>query len=208
MNQQKIPHVQAGGFVLAGGASRRMGRDKSLLEIGGEPLFLRAANLLKSHVSPVVLLGAPDQYMWSGFQTLRDRWPGRGPLTALLTGVENSMRPWNIFLACDLPLIRGEFIELLLRRAGQDEFDAVVPRINGEWQPLCAAYRQTCLPTIREAIGKGKTGVIDVLADLRIDVVGSDQVAALGFSDEIFENVNTPEDWQKILLRTQDRSLK
>ena len=206
MNAQKSPCIPAAGFVLAGGASRRMGQDKARLKIDGEPLFLRAANLLKVYVSTIVLLGPPDQYAWSGFPTLRDQWPGRGPLAALLTGLDHSTHEWNVFLACDLPLIRGEFIELLLRRATQGGFDAVVARTASGWQPLCAVYRRTCAPKMREALEKGKSGVIDVLPDLRVDVIGSDQVVALGLGDEIFENVNTPEDWQRILLRTQARS--
>ncbi|MGH9360228.1 MAG: molybdenum cofactor guanylyltransferase, partial [Terriglobia bacterium] len=66
-DRKLAPGIPVAGFVLAGGASRRMGQDKALLEIAGEPLFLRAANLLKPYVSAVVLLGAPDSYAWSGF---------------------------------------------------------------------------------------------------------------------------------------------
>ncbi len=208
MNKQESPPSPAGGFVLAGGASRRMGQNKALLEINGEPLFLRAANLLKAYVSPVILLGAPDQYAWYGFPTLRDRWPGRGPLAALLTGIEQSACEWNVFLACDLPLLPREFIGLLLRRAQRGGVDAVVARTNAGWQPLCAAYRQTCAPKMREALEAGKPGVIDVLPDLRVDVITSEQIAAAGLSDEIFENVNTPEDWQNVLPRIQARSSK
>ncbi|HLI31019.1 MAG TPA: molybdenum cofactor guanylyltransferase [Terriglobia bacterium] len=208
MNMQARPPNPAGGFVLAGGASRRMGQDKALLEIKGEPLFLRAANLLKIYVSPVMLLGAPDQYARYGFPILQDRWPGRGPLAALLTGLERSVCEWNIFLACDLPFLPREFIELLLRRVQKSDFDAVVPQTNCRWQPLCAAYRQTCVPKITEALEKGRSGVIDVLPELRVDVITGEQVAASGLSDEIFENVNTPEDWQNVLFRIQARSSK
>ncbi|MGH9439369.1 MAG: molybdenum cofactor guanylyltransferase [Terriglobia bacterium] len=206
-DRKLAPGIPVAGFVLAGGASRRMGQDKALLEIAGEPLFLRAANLLKPYVSAVVLLGAPDSYAWSGFLTIPDRCPGSGPLAALLMGLEYSTQEWNIFLACDLPLMRGEFIEMLIRRISHASgFDAVAPLIQDKWQPLCAAYRQTCAPMIREALRIGKSGVIDVLPDLQLDVITSEHVAALGLSNEIFENVNTPEDWQKTLQRLQARS--
>ncbi|MGH9355373.1 MAG: molybdenum cofactor guanylyltransferase [Terriglobia bacterium] len=208
MNPQKHQVIRAGGFVLAGGASRRMGREKGLLEIGGEPLFLRAANLLKAWVHPVVLLGAPDQYARSGFPTLPDRSPGQGPLSALVDGLEYSALPWNIFLACDLPLLRGEFIELLLQRAARDEFDAIVPKTNDGWQPLSAAYRRTCAPKIRDALKIGRLDVAGVLPDLRVDAVQREQLRELALDDEIFENVNTPEDWQRVLLRTQAHSLQ
>lgn len=207
MSEQKHQGIRAGGFVLAGGASRRMGRDKALLEIGGEPLFLRAANLLKAHVDPVVLLGAPDQYASAGFLTLPDRSPGRGPLAALLDGLEYSAQPWNVFLACDLPLLRGEFIELLLQRAARGEFDAIVPRTSDGWQPLCAAYRRTCTPKIHDALKNGRLDIAGVLPGLRVDALRDEQLGVLTLDEEIFENVNTPEDWQRVLLRTQRRPL-
>ncbi len=108
-----IPYVS--GFVLAGGRSRRMGCDKALLEVNGQPLLLRAVTLLKAHVGSVTVLGPQGRYESLGVPVLPDRWPRQGPLGALLTGLEISANGWSVFLACDLPLLNGQFIELLLR---------------------------------------------------------------------------------------------
>ncbi|MGH9454065.1 MAG: molybdenum cofactor guanylyltransferase [Terriglobia bacterium] len=129
---------------------------------------------------------------------------GEAPLAALLTGLEDSASDWNIFVACDLPLLNGCFIDLFLRRVQQADFDAVVARTDGGWQPLCAAYRRTCIPKMLELLGKQRSGIIDVLPELRVNVISPAQLAALGLGEDIFTNVNTPEDWQKILQRMRD----
>lgn len=193
------PYVN--GFVLAGGCSRRMGRDKAYLKFNGEPLLLRTVKLLEPYLNSVTVLGPRGRYESLGVPVLPDRWPGQGPLGALLTGLESSANGWNIFLACDLPLLNGQFIELLLRSTLAVKLDAVVPRTNEGWHPLCAAYRRTCSAKIRRALEKGKSAIIDVLPHLRVDVITSDRLAGAGIADGIFENVNSPEDWQRVLAR-------
>lgn len=193
------PYVN--GFVLAGGRSRRMGCDKAYLKLNGQPLLLRAVNLLKAHLASVAVLGPRGRYKSLGVPVLPDRWPGRGPLGALLTGLESSANGWNIFLACDLPLLNGQFIELLLRSTLAVKIDAVVPRTNEGRHPLCAAYRRTCSAKMRRASEKGKSASIDILPHLQVDVITSDRLASAGIADGIFENANSPEDWQRVLAR-------
>ena len=193
------------GFVLAGGQSTRMGVDKARIEIAGTQLLLRAVNLLKAHVDSVTVLGPPARYEFIRVSTVPDSKPGKGPLAAILTGLEHQAVEWGIFLACDLPLLDGRFIELLIRRTATNDSDAVVPRTSRGWQPLCAAYRRTSARHIREALEQGEMGIIQVLPRLRVDVIAPGDLALAGVDETIFENLNSPEDWQRIsdLLRTR-----
>lgn len=193
------------GFVLAGGQSTRMGVDKARIEIAGTPLLLRAVNLLKAHVDSVTVLGPPERYEFIEESTVPDSRPGKGPLAAILTGLEHLAGEWGIFLAGDLPLLDGRFIELLIRRTATNDSDAVVPRTSRGWQPLCAAYRRTSARHIREALEQGEMGIIQVLPRLRVDVIAPGDLALVGVDETIFENLNYPEDWQRIsdLLRTR-----
>lgn len=193
------------GFVLAGGQSTRMGADKALLEIAGTPLLLRTVNLLKAYVDSVTVLGPPERYEFVEGPTIPDSRPGKGPLAAVLTGLEHLAGEWGIFLACDLPLLDGRFIELLIRRTATNDSDAVVPRTSEGWQPLCAAYRCTSTRHIRKALAQGETAIIQVLACLQVDVIAPRDLALVGVDETIFENLNCPEDWQRIsdLLKTR-----
>lgn len=187
-----------GGFVLVGGQSQRMGRDKALLELRGKPLFLRTVELLRPHVAEVKLLGPPDRYAHFGIPVLPDRFSGRGPLAALCTGLENSPYEWNVFVACDLPFLEGRFLEFLLRQAFACSLEAVVPQTAQGWQPLCAAYHRHCLPTMKEAIEETDAGIVDVLTTLRVEVLGPEALAGFAFIERMFKNVNTEKDWKAV----------
>ncbi len=189
------------GFVLAGGHSRRIGCDKAYLKFRGQPLLLRCVNPLKPYVDSFTILGPRARYEPLGVPVLPDRWPDRGPLGALVTGLESSANTWNVFLACDLPLLNGRFIELLPDAVLVGECDAVVPRTTQGWHPLCAAYRRTCTTQMRGALEKGETAIINVLPHLRVDVLSAERLAMAGVAEEVFENINFPEDWQRVLCR-------
>ena len=86
------------GFILAGGKSSRMGRDKGLIFFGKKPLVLRVAALLKPYVDEVTLLAPPDRYRNLGLAVLADRWPDQGPLAAVSTGLLSQTRNGISFL--------------------------------------------------------------------------------------------------------------
>ncbi len=187
------------GFVLAGGQSSRMGVDKARLKIGGQPLLLRTLSFLRPYVASLAVLGAAGDYDFCHDPVIPDRLSGRGPLAAILTGLEHSATEWNIFLACDLPLLDGRFIELLLCSIAGSDSDAIVPRTADGWQPLCAAYRRTAVPHILKALKEGDSAVFKVLPRLRVDAITGEHLELAGLPERIFENLNSPEDWKRIL---------
>ncbi len=113
------------GFVLAGGKSRRMGQDKALMQLGGKPLVLRAAEILRPFVREITLLAPAERYGNLGFPVMEDLWPDQGPLAAVGTGLLSTSADWSIFLACDLPLVSRQFIQLLAERVRATRSDAV-----------------------------------------------------------------------------------
>ena len=193
MNPQRIP---AAGFVLVGGQSRRMGRDKALLEFEGKPLLLHIAELIAPYVAEVALLGSPARYSGFGLAVLEDEYPGRGPLGALYTGLRNSSRDWNLFFACDLPFLTPGIVQSLLERASGTTAQAIVPKAGEQWQPLCAAYHRNCVPVMEQALARDSTGIVEVLPALKVDAIASEELALLGFSERVFRNINTPADWE------------
>src|SRR5271156_6937528 len=120
--------VSIAGFILAGGQSSRMGADKGLLEIAGEPMIVRAARLVESVVgAPAVVVGTPEKYRGLGLQAIADDWPGCGPLGGIATALRASAADWNLIVACDLPHLTREWLEYLLQRARDSAGEAVVP---------------------------------------------------------------------------------
>ena len=196
--------IWAAGFVLVGGQSRRMGRDKALLELEGQPMLLRVAELLRPYAEDVTLLGSPARYARFGLPVLEDQYPGLGPLGALCTGLRNSSCDWNLFVACDLPFLSPRIIELLLQRARDTTAQAVVPKVGDRWQPLCAAYHRSCLPSIEVLIQRGEDlAVAGLLASLRVEALTPGPFESLRAWEEMFTNVNTAREWEQAQRATE-----
>jgi len=118
------------GFILAGGASSRMGRDKALLPIGGATLIERVMRRLRPCVERVVVIGSPKNIAALRAlpidEVLLDLAPGYGPLMGVFTGLMHTPSAANVFVSCDMPYIEGEVIDRL-SGACRDE----VPMVAG-----------------------------------------------------------------------------
>src|ERR1700719_3624404 len=105
------------GYVLAGGASSRFGRDKALLRFGAIPLLLEIAQLAQTCTSQVKVVADPQKYRHLGSQLeiLEDGWPGEGPLGGIITALQNTAATapdyqWNLILSCDMPFLTAEWL--------------------------------------------------------------------------------------------------
>lgn len=185
------------GFLLAGGKSTRMGRDKALLEIGGETLLERLARLLTPLVASLTVLGAPERYARFGLEVLPDAVAEKGPLAGLVTGLRASAATWGLFVACDLPYLDARFLRFLLGQARNVSEDAIVPETAHGLQPLCALYRRTCLPVFERALAGDNAAIVHSLAALRVRRLDRALLKKFAFAETLFENINTPEDYQR-----------
>jgi molybdopterin-guanine dinucleotide biosynthesis protein A len=111
-------HKDFAGFILAGGRSSRMGRDKATLEINGVTMIDRAVALLRSVGLEAVVIGSPAEFTRRvDSRAIADDWPGAGPLGGIATALRHTQSPWNLVLACDMPYLRKEWLKFLLDRA-------------------------------------------------------------------------------------------
>jgi molybdopterin-guanine dinucleotide biosynthesis protein A len=195
--------IPIGGFILAGGESSRMGVDKGLLEIAGEPMIVRAARLVESVVGArAVVVGTPEKYRGLGLRAIADDWPGCGPLGGIATALRASDADWNLIVACDLPYLTREWLEFLLARARDSAADAVVPmNLTAEKkrgaEPLCAAYHKRGEAALRRALERGVRKVTDGLAELRIEVIEPAEWKGFDSDGLLFKNVNTPAEYEE-----------
>ena len=192
---------QIAGFVLAGGASSRMGRAKALLEIGGEPVLVRTVRLVESVAGPATVIGNSDAYRSLGLRLTDDDLPGGGPLGAIATALRASSAPWNLVVACDLPYLTREWLDYLVRRAVASQADAVLPMNALGAEPLCAAYHKRGEAAIRTALASGVRKVTDGLKDLRVEMIEPAEWKAFDSDDLLFKNMNSPEDYEEAKAR-------
>ena len=114
---QKIEEIlaeirQIEGFILAGGESSRMGRDKALLELNGVTLTAQTARLVESVAGRSAIIGDSVRLEGLSLRVIEDDFPGAGPLGGIATALRASEAEWNLIVACDMPYLTREWLEL------------------------------------------------------------------------------------------------
>ena len=185
----------ASAAILAGGrASRFGGRDKSALIVEGLPILDRQMAAL-SQVADEVMLVVGEQMPppRADLRIVRDRVSGSGPLGGLDAALAAARHDAVVLLACDMPFVTARLLGHLL--ALTSGADAVVPRTERGYHPLCAAYTRACQPAIAVHLARGQLRMVDFLADVRVRVVSGDELAALGDHHRLLANINTPAEY-------------
>jgi molybdopterin-guanine dinucleotide biosynthesis protein A len=179
------------GAVLAGGRSRRMGRDKALLEVGGRPLAVVVADALRgAGAEPVFAVGgdAPGLGRW-GLPVLPDDHPGEGPLGGVLTALRRSAAPVVAVLACDMPGARPEAVAAVVGALAAHPAAAVaLPVVAGRRALVHAAWRVAAEPTLAAAYAAGErslAGAVDRLAVVEVEDVDAAALADVDVPDDL-----------------------
>ena len=149
------------GAVLCGGASRRMGRDKALLELDGRTLIERSLEALSGvAASSLVACGPEPRYAQLGLPLALDGVPDGGPLAGLCAALEETRTPWLCVLACDMPRASADVLRALLARAHDQDLDGCLLRTPSGVEPLFGVYRSSCLEAVRAALARGERRMI------------------------------------------------
>ena len=189
------------GFILAGGESSRMGRDKALLELDGVPLIVRMARLVGSVAGRPTVVGNPEAYRSLGLRVIGDDWTGAGPLGGIATALRNLNVPWGLVVACDLPYVTRPWLAYLVERAMASEADALLPMNVRGAEPLCAVYHKRCEAAIRAALERGTRKVTEGLEGLRVELIEPSEWKAFDSGGLLFKNMNSPEDYEEARAR-------
>lgn len=180
-------------FVLAGGKSSRMQQDKALLRYRDHYLIEYAIDVLQQLTADIRIIGDPLKYEFLKRPVVPDQVSSNGPLCGIYTGLNISPYRYNLFLACDMPLMKPDFFRLLLERIG--DADAAAMRLkDGKVEPLAAVYSKSGLPAIEENMGLGCFKITDFLDRTRVTYLGEEGLYEIGLSARIFTNVNKPAD--------------
>ena len=193
--------LKTAAFILAGGESSRMGRNKALLEIDGVPLILRTAHVVEQAVAKPTIVGPREAFAALGFECVEDDWPGAGPLGGIATALRASGMEWNLVVACDMPYLTPEWLRHLVARAEASAAGAVIPQSEFGAEPLCASYNKRAESAIRSALKRGVRKVMEGLDDLRIEKIAPVEWKPFDSGGRLFKNMNTPADYEEARMR-------
>ena len=190
---QKGPILEVKAFVLAGGKSLRMGRDKAFVLWDGRTLLERAVALAKQVAGNVRIVGSKGKYESYG-EVLEDVYPDRGPLGGIHAALSVTSEEFNLILGVDLPFMTPGLLEYLIEQARETKALVAVPRFVEGWQPLCAVYRKAFVNSAEVALISGQNAVHSLLERTECRVLDESELGKAGFSRAMFRNINTVED--------------
>ncbi len=183
------------GYVLTGGRSSRFGANKAFADVDGKPMVVHVADRVRSVCDSVTLVGPAETYGSLGLRVIEDSVADFGPVAGILAALENSSAPWSLIVACDMPSVRMDFLNLLFQRAESSSVDVVMP-LDGEGreQPLCAVYSQRVEEPLRRAVATGISKVRRALEGSSIAYLPRSEYAEMDPAGDMLLNVNRPED--------------
>lgn len=180
--------------ILAGGRSQRMGRDKALLPVQGQPLLHRQIHLIRSlGIQDLCLcLQADTPSRNVNLPILLDDPPGIGPLGALLAAWKWNPKPFLLVLAVDLPALTPEHLHLWIEKLRPA--CGVIPQSPQGLEPLAAIYPKACQPLHQEAASTGRFS-LQTVASLALQRGLLQAIPLLGEDAKALTNWNSPQDW-------------
>jgi molybdenum cofactor guanylyltransferase len=182
--------MSSAGFVLAGGQSTRMGRNKALLPWRNGVLVQEIAGHVKRAAGSVALVGDQIRYAGLPFAVLPDLRACAGPLSGVEAALASGLAEFNLIVACDMPNLQDQHLGALLRQAVETRAECLITLDqDNRRHPLCAVYRSTCLPVVSRALDNGRLRLLDLLDDLK--------ARAFPVTYPLL-NVNTPAEWMAV----------
>ena len=194
--------MTAGGIVLCGGKSTRMGVAKATLPFGPETMLQRVVRLLGAMVSPIVAVAAQEQVLPAlpaEVIVTRDEREAKGPLEGLRAGLK--ALPPSVEAAyvtsCDVPLLVPGFVERMLVLLG--DHDIAVMEIDGFTHPLSAVYRRSVLPKVEELLAQDRLRPVFLFEAVRTRRVSPAEMREVDPDLRTLRNLNTREDYEAAL---------
>ncbi|WP_020674519.1 molybdopterin-guanine dinucleotide biosynthesis protein B [Geopsychrobacter electrodiphilus] len=187
-----IPHTS--GVILAGGESRRMGSDKSLLALAGERFIERSYQLMASLFEEVLIVtNSPELYADIPCRKVPDLYRGQGALAGIHSGLQHASQPQIFVVACDMPFLQPELIRHLCAEIGQA--DVHIPRTDSGLEPLHSCYRKSCLTAIETLLQNNGRRITDFFPALRVTELCAEACKKFDTEGRSFHNINTPQDY-------------
>lgn len=179
--------------LLAGGESRRMGRDKATVEFQGKPLWERQRALLQSVSPKKLFVSGRSDPAWrpSNVSFVADEPPSRGPLSGLAATLRRIETSHVLVLAIDLPFVAADYLRSL--KASIVDERGIVPMFGGSAEPLVAIYPKIAQTEFADALSTDNFSLQNVVRTL----IAAGKLVAVPVppaQEKLFRNLNEPAD--------------
>lgn len=189
--------MKASGIILAGGKNTRIKNEKAFIQLRGKSTLveetLKVFQKIFSEI--IVVTNNPQAYLRFGTKVVEDLVKNKGPLGGIFSGLCFSTSELNFVVGCDMPFINSDLIKYIVQKPA--EYDAVIPQINGKVESLFARYSKNALPVILSHLLQDDLKLQNILAELKVLKISSQEVERFDPQRLSFFNINTQEDLQQ-----------
>jgi len=179
------------GIVLAGGLSKRMGKDKGLVIYQGKRMVEYAIDLLKPYCNEILISTNNPEYNQLGYPLVADIYINKGPLGGLHAGLMTSKTEHNLFLSCDMPHVNSEAVELLIEKVTPNAY-GFIPKYGDRIEPMFGIYSKQLLTKIEKSIQKGNLKMRTFIHEHTIEYIDFQKLTQK--YENLFSNINSPND--------------
>ena len=185
--------------VLAGGKSSRMGFDKSTMVLQNKKLIESTIKKLDSLFDDIIISvdGLEKKSEFNHDKIVVDKVKGVGPLGGMISALEMAQSDRLFVIPCDMPVIDIKYISFMMKY--MDDNEIILSEKNGYFEPFPGFYSKSLIPRIEELINQNRCSIRSIFECSRTKVISESEWKKLGFTEEIFTNLNTTQDVEKYL---------
>lgn len=194
--------MQASGIILAGGLSSRMGQDKTMMSYDKETMIGHMIKEMRKVAEQIIIASNHTaKYRIPDTLEVPDIYPGMGPMAGMHAGLLAAQNSHAFIVAADMPLFKAELAQYLLDRS--TGYDIVVPMIKNRWEPLCAVYSRNCIKPIADCLQADIRKISRFYPQVKVLKISEDELSSIGLTEDLFYNLNTPEDYKTFCKQTR-----
>ncbi|MEM1135056.1 MAG: molybdenum cofactor guanylyltransferase [Bacteroidota bacterium] len=178
-------------FILCGGKSKRMEKEKGIISFEGMPFVLCIINALKPITNNIKLITGNNIYRQFGYPLKADIYPDKGPVGGIFTALSYSETDINLILSCDIPLITTEILKILLFQHEQTQSKITIAEGEKRAHPLIGIYSKEVIPTFKACIQDNELKLFNAIKKCTFNTIKIEEAAAL-------KNVNTVQELNEL----------
>ena len=182
------------GIILCGGKSSRMKQNKALLKLNNQFIISYVISSLNAHCNDFILSTNTKELDFLNIKIAEDKHKNIGPIAGILSALETSNTELNIIASCDTPFISTDLFNYLL--SFSDNYEIVLPEINGFLQPMTGVFKKSIIKTINEEISNGNNVPPRIFKKTNLKIVKIDNSLKF-YNKSLFFNINTKDDYEK-----------
>lgn len=191
--------------ILAGGKSSRMNyKNKAFLEYKNNYFIERIINALSDYEEIIIISNSPEDYKGLGLKVIKDIYPSQGPLSGIHSALNYIKTDYCLVVACDMPFINKNVVNYL--GSINDDYEVLIPKVEGKLQPLCAIYKKTCKELMERELLRNNNKLIKTCLNFNTKII--DDFSSLreinDKKEKNFYNINTVEEYEQLIENREE----